>query len=127
MVKIFLMAIAVFYGVIALIMWFAPLFWYETTPGVAMMGPFNLHFIRDIGLIFALAAGALAWGTWKNVSLAAILGAAWPCMHGLFHIQIWMARGLPVDEVALSNLFAIQLPAWGALYLATKLKSSLKP
>ncbi len=78
MIKITLMAIAVFYGLVALIMWFAPLFWYETTPGVAMMGPFNLHFIRDIALTFALASGALAWGAWKVLPLAGLFGAAWP-------------------------------------------------
>lgn len=123
MVKILLLIVAAFYGITSLVMWFAPLYWYETTPGVTTTGPFNLHFDRDIALVFLMASSAIAWGAWRDVRLAAIVGAAWPCMHGLFHIQIWMARGLPIDEVAISNLFAIQLPAWTALYLATKLSS----
>ncbi|MBD3667826.1 MAG: hypothetical protein RLO08_17150 [Parvibaculaceae bacterium] len=121
MVRTLLGLIALIYGVNAFIMFFIPLFWYETTPGVAMMGPFNLHFVRDIGLVFLAAAGALAWGAWKENAAVAIAGAAWPCLHGLFHIQIWTTRGFPLDEVAAVNLLGIQAPAWAALYLATRL------
>lgn len=32
--------------------------WYQRTPGVAQAGPFNIHFIRDIG--FAFLSGTLA-------------------------------------------------------------------
>jgi len=121
MAKIILSVIAVIYGVNALIMWFAPEFWYETTPGVSMMGPFNLHFVRDIALIFLLAAGAFAWTVRNNSQTVGFVGASWPCMHALFHIQIWIARGIPLDEVAFVNLVGIQLPAWTALYIVYKM------
>jgi hypothetical protein len=121
MAKIILSIIAVIYGINAFIMWFLPEFWYENTPGVAMMGPFNLHFIRDIALIYLLAAAAFVWALKNNSHTSAYVGAAWPCMHALFHIQIWMARGLPLDEIAVVNLTGIQLPAWGALYLIYKI------
>lgn len=121
MARIFLYVIAATYGTNALIMWFAPEFWYETTPGVSMMGPFNLHFIRDIALIYLLASVAFVCALQKNNQTAAYVGAAWPTMHALFHIQIWMARGFPLDEVAAVNLAGIQLPAWGTLYLIHKI------
>ena len=108
---------------IAASMWFTPHTWYETVPGVAMMGPFNLHFIRDIALAFLMSAGALIYGAWKLNSGVAITGAVWPCLHGLFHISIWIGRGVPLDDVAMVNLFGIQLPAWLALAAAIKLQT----
>lgn len=124
MAKIILSTIAVIYGVNALIMWFAPEFWYETTPGVAMMGPFNLHFVRDIALIYLLAAAAFVWAVRENNQTAGYVGAAWPCMHALFHLQIWMARGFPFDEISATNLVGIQIPAWVALYLISQMPTS---
>ncbi len=121
MAKIVLGIIAVIYLVNATLMWFASMYWYETTPGVAMMGPFNLHFVRDIALIYLVAAGAFAWSVKNNTPQIAIMGAIWPCLHGLFHLQIWLARGVPMDEIALVNLVGIQLPAWAGLYFATQL------
>ena len=32
--------------------------WYLAVPGVTSTGPFNQHFVRDIGLIFLLLGGA---------------------------------------------------------------------
>ena len=105
----------------AVYMWAAPQSWYEITPGVAMMGPFNLHFIRDIALVFLLSAGALAWGGLKNDKTAAVLGAAWPCLHAAYHIAIWLGRGVPIDTVAVTNLLGIQVPAWFAMACALKM------
>lgn len=124
MAKIILVVIAVIYGVNALIMWFAPEFWYETTPGVSMMGPFNLHFVRDIALIYLLAAAAFIWAVRNHSQTVGFVGASWPCMHALFHVQIWIARGVPIDEVSFVNLVGIQLPAWAALYIVYKMTPS---
>lgn len=125
MAKIVLALIAITYALNAPFMWFAPHFWYESVPGVSMMGPFNLHFIRDVALVYLLIAATFVWAIRHDNQPVAYAGAAWPCMHALFHIQIWVARGLPFDDVMAANLVAIQLPAWGALYLVTKLKPSL--
>ena len=113
---LFLIAAAHFAN--ALLMWFAPHAWYETVPGVAMMGPFNLHFVRDIALAFGMSAGALSYGALAHDRTAAICGAAWPALHALFHIWIWFARGLPFDQIAFVNLAGIQIPAWLALTAA---------
>ena len=64
--RLCLIAIAAFHFANGLVMWFAPHFWYEAVPGVAMMGPFNLHFIRDIALVFGMSAGALAYGAYRR-------------------------------------------------------------
>jgi hypothetical protein len=39
----------------------APAAWYAAVPGVAATGPFNAHFIRDVGVAYALCGAALAW------------------------------------------------------------------
>ncbi len=99
-------------------MWFAPQDWYDAVPGVAAMGPFNLHFVRDIALVFAFSGGAMIYGAVRAMPAVAVTGTIWPCLHALFHIQIWMARGFPFDEVALVNLVGIQVPSWLALFAA---------
>ena len=43
---------AILLGGNAIFMLVAPITWYETTPGVVLTGPPNIHFIRDIGLIY---------------------------------------------------------------------------
>lgn len=104
-------------------MFFAPMVWYQITPGVVQMGPFNMHFIMDIGLVFLMCALAMAYGLLRHNQTALVLGALWPCLHAAFHIFIWFQRGVPFDLIALSNLIGIQLPAWGGLFLALQLKT----
>lgn len=65
---------------------------YDLTPGVAMMGPYNVHFIRDVGLGF-LASGAMtALGAWRHDRRLVLAGTLWPLLHALFHVQIWSPR-----------------------------------
>jgi len=119
--RIILIIVAIFFIGLAGQMWFAPQYWYDTTPGVAMMGPFNLHFIRDAALAFLASGLAIGWGLWKRDKTALVFGTFWPCMHAVFHIWMWIAmRGMPFDQIAAVNLFGIQMPAWLALYGALK-------
>lgn len=120
--KMVLFGGAGFYLSTAIYMFVAPEAFYNRTPGVAMMGPFNVHFIRDAGLAFLTSGAALLWGVLKADRPVAVFGAAWPCLHALFHIWIFLARGFPADEIALVNLIGIQLPAWLVLAAALKLE-----
>lgn len=103
---------------LAVWMFSSPMSWYEFTPGVAEMGPFNTHFVMDIGLVFFASAAAMAYGLWRADQTALVCGAVWPVLHAIFHLFIWIERGVPFDLIAFSNLFALQLPAWAALILA---------
>ena len=63
-----------------------PQSWYLGVPGVAATGPLNLHFVRDIGCAFLVAAGGLLWlqldaRAWP----AAIAGSAFLALHALVH------------------------------------------
>jgi hypothetical protein len=40
----------------------SPESWYFAVPGVTTTGPFNQHFVRDIGLIFLFLGGAFLVG-----------------------------------------------------------------
>jgi hypothetical protein len=64
-------------GINGLLMFGVPFDWYEAVPGVVKTGPFNAHFVRDIGaayLVCALALGAFAWR--PRVAWSALLAAA---------------------------------------------------
>lgn len=118
MMRTILIAMAVLNLATGVVVFFLPQFFYDTVPGVSMMGPFNLHFIRDVGLAY-FGSGVLLATAWRRGEYAfAVGGALWPCLHALFHIQIWMARGAPVDLIATTNLFGIQLSAWLTLSVA---------
>ncbi|WP_146344380.1 hypothetical protein [Falsiphaeobacter marinintestinus] len=105
----------------ALWMWLWPENWYLTVPGVTATGPFNMHFVRDIALIFLVSGSGLIWSALRGPIALGLWAAMWPCLHALFHIWIWAGRGAPFDFVALSNLLGIQLPAWLALISITLL------
>ena len=74
-----ILALAVLLGVLGIangiFMLVAPGDWYLAVPGVTDTGPFNQHFVRDIGLIFLLLGGAF------------LLGAAQPHMR----VVLWTA------------------------------------
>ena len=123
MTKTLIYALGTFYLASAAYMWVWPEQWYVSVPGVQMMGPFNLHFIRDVALMFLMSAAALGWAAAKADVSAGVCGAAWPCLHALFHIWIWGARGFPLDVIALTNLLGIQLPAWLALWAVLRLRA----
>ena len=72
----------------------APEHWYWSIPGVPNTGPFNEHFVRDIGLVFLTLGAAHLWAAAHKayrVPLTAI-GAGWLAAHGLYHV-IDIARG----------------------------------
>lgn len=83
----------------------APASWYAAVPGVAATGPFNHHFVIDIGLAFIASGVGLMIGVRasKTASAFALAGATWPALHALFHLQIWLTHGLPDTTTGLIN------------------------
>ena len=104
----------------------APQRFYDLTPGLEMMGPFNVHFIRDVGLVFLASGGAMLFGALRDSRHAAISGAVWPALHGLFHLQIWLARGVPFDSVAGFNWSTVIVPGFLGLIAAWRFHPSLR-
>ena len=102
-------------GVVLLV---APRIFYDVTPGVAMMGPYSVHFIRDVGLAFIASGAVTVAGARRSDRVLVLAGVAWPVLHALFHLQVWAHRGFPFDVIAAFDAVAVVLPAQLAMVLA---------
>ena len=90
--------------------------WYESVPGVSETGPYNPHFIQDIGAAFFVAGLALAARVWRpRYWPAAVAGAGFLAFHALLHL-VMIASGH--DHYAAFDLIAIVLPSALALFSA---------
>jgi hypothetical protein len=90
----------------------APGLRYFAVPGVTTTGPFNPHFVRDIGLIFLLIGGAFLVGA-AQPHLRVVLWAIpsiWLLGHALFHF--WeVAVGICAPSAFPRDFPAVTLPA----------------
>src|SRR5262249_42905901 len=83
--------LALLLGVLALangaFMLYAPSAWYFAVPGVTTTGPFNQHFIRDIGLVFLFLGAAFLIGAARPQYRVVCWGGStvWLLGHALFH------------------------------------------
>lgn len=77
----------------------APAAWYTSVPGVTATGPFNHHFITDIGFAFAASGVGMIAGLRPGPTAGAFAfaGATWPTLHALFHLWEWITHGLPSE------------------------------
>jgi hypothetical protein len=90
--------------------------WYDAVPGVSDTGPFNPHFVQDIGLAFLMAGLALAARAWRpRYWPAAVAGAGFLAAHALLHLAL-IAGGH--SHHITSDLLAIVVPSALALYSA---------
>ena len=86
MTKSILLLLAVYFAGLAAWLILLPLTFYQSIPGVPETGPFNDHFSRDVGFAFLVSAAGLCLGTIRGDKTLALLGAAFPMLHGLFHL-----------------------------------------
>lgn len=93
-------------------MLFAPEQWYHAVPGVTKSGPFNPHFVRDIGLGFLSAGTALALAA-KQPAIAGplILVASFFLFgHALLHLAELTLYSADAGQ-ALRDIALIVVPA----------------
>jgi hypothetical protein len=97
-------ALALGVGALAngLLMLGSPEGWYFAVPGVTTTGPFNQHFVRDIGLIFLF------------IGLAFLAGAALP----RYRIVLWLAPTLWLWAHALFHFWEVAVGICGPSVLA---------
>ncbi len=99
-----------------LAMLFAGPFWYASAPGASGTGPFNPHFVQDIGVAFIVAGLALVARAWRpRYWPAAVAGAGFLAAHALIHLAALIAGH---DQHAGFNLVAVVLPSALVLYSA---------
>jgi hypothetical protein len=90
----------------------SPANWYFAVPGVTTTGPFNQHFLRDIGLIFVGIGAAFLIGARRPTYRVMLWGTAafWLSGHALFHF--WeVAVGICGAPALLRDFPAVTLPA----------------
>lgn len=96
-----------------LFMLLAPEAWYHTLPTVPATGPFNAHFVRDIGAAYLVAGGALAWLALGRAggSAAALTGGAFLGLHALVHLWDAAAGRASLAHLAQDFALVILVPA----------------
>jgi hypothetical protein len=75
-------------GVNGLVMLFAGRWWYAAVPGVIETGPYNSHFVMDIGASYLVVAGALVWRAARPAAGqgAVVAAGAYLVFHALIHL-----------------------------------------
>lgn len=102
--------LAVFHLLNAVRMIFDPAGWYASVPGIEHTGPLNTHFVPDIGFAFLTSAIGLAvWAARPRAAAWAIMGAAWPALHGVFHV-IGFTHHLPDGLPLITESAGVILP-----------------
>jgi hypothetical protein len=90
----------------------APEGWYWAIPGVPDRGPFNQHFVRDLGIIYSLTGIGLIMGALRPHQRLRYWWAPtfWLTGHALFHI--WeVLVGICGPSSLLEDFAGVTLPA----------------
>lgn len=80
--------VAIFALLFGLFMLAQPQLWYRTVPTVVFTGPFNQHFIRDIGAAFLAGGLTLGWALCdlRARRMGVLAGALWLSLHAFVHL-----------------------------------------
>jgi len=97
-----------------------PLSWYTDLPAaVPHTGPFNQHFVRDLGVVFIVAGLAFGWSAF-NVDRSRLVHLALTAFfagHALIHLTDILAGRLP-ESHWLMDLPGVFVPALLMILLA---------
>lgn len=107
-----LFALALLQFVNGVLMLSAPQFWYAAVPGVTETGPFNSHFVRDIGLGFLSAGCALGMASWYAAIARPLVAVASIFLlgHALLHLAEMVLHGSSPGHAA-RDIALIVIPA----------------
>ena len=110
-----------------ILMVLTPESWYWLVPGVPDRGPFNQHFVRDIGFLYLLMGAAFIYGALVVKYREALwsMSAAWLSVHAVFHV--WeVAVGICGPQSLIEDFAGVTLPALIAIWLVYTNKRTLK-
>jgi uncharacterized protein YjeT (DUF2065 family) len=110
-----------------LFMLVAPSAWYHLVPGVTQTGPFNQHFVRDIGLIQMFLGAAFGVGLVQPASRLVLWAAAtsWLAAHAILHL--WeVAVGICHPSAIARDFLAVTLPALIGVALTVHVRRQTK-
>ena len=106
-------------GANALAMLFVGPMWYATVPGVTGTGPYNAHFVKDIGAAYLIVAAGLACSAVRPriAASAMIAGAGFLIVHALIHVVDELSGPNPLAEFT-RDFAGVFLPAILAAWIA---------
>lgn len=109
------------------VMLFAGRWWYGAVPGVIETGPFNPHFVKDIGAAYLIYGAALAWRATRGGSIAALgavtAAAGFLAVHALIHVVDEISGANALGEFA-RDFPGVFLPAIVAVWIALPVRES---
>ncbi len=102
----------------------APTRWFAAAPGVSDTGPFNPHFVADVGFAFLATGVALLLFAWRpNLRLLAFGAQIWIVLHALLHL--WGIAQGHVHNAA-TDVVAIAAPAALGLFITWPRKEAVR-
>jgi hypothetical protein len=121
MARIVSVLLALMMGGNGLAMLFAGLWWYGVVPGVTATGPFNPHFVRDIGAEYLVVGVSLAVFAWRPRAAwpAVCAAAAFLTLHAAIHVFDAVCGTKPLADVA-RDFVGVYLPALVTLLFAIR-------
>ena len=104
-----------------LVMLFAGLWWYGVVPGVTSTGPYNPHFVRDIGAAYLVVAASLAAfaARPREAWPALVAAAAFLTLHAAIHVFEAVCGTRPIADMV-RDVAGVYLPALIALALTLR-------
>lgn len=84
--------------------------WYLSTPGVSATGPFNPHFVLDIGFAYLASGVSILAGAWLASRPVMIAGLSWPVLHALLHGTGLIVHGAASVEAFWTETLGVMAP-----------------
>jgi hypothetical protein len=121
MTRIVAAALAAILGANGLAMLFAGLWWYGAVPGVTATGPYNPHFVRDIGAAYLVVGASLAAFAVRPREAwpAVVVAAAFLTLHAAIHVFDAVCGTKPLADV-IRDFAGVYLPALIVLVFALR-------
>lgn len=112
--------LVVLFGFNGVAMLLQPYGWYGAVPGVIETGPFNDHFVRDVGATYLACAVGMAFGAWNLArhAGAVTVAATFQGVHALIHvITPFCGKAVPWPLLA-RDFPGVILPALLTIWIA---------
>lgn len=124
MIRWLIWALVAFYVLTGMYLAVFPHDFYLNAPGARETGPYNMHFMRDVGFAFLTSSVAVGYGIYYKAKPVMLFGSLWLLIHGLFHFTLWMVHGMPLDSAALIDAIAVTIPAIALFTLCLRFRAT---
>lgn len=124
MIRLLIWAFVAFYLLTGLYVAILPHDFYLTAPGAQATGPYNMHFVRDVGFAFITSSIAIGYGIFANKKPVMVFGSLWLLIHGLFHLTLWVVHGMQLDSAAMIDAVTVSIPAIAVFALCLRYRVS---